>query len=147
MHAAFARAHRPAEMCSATGVCFRASALPCSSSHPSHPSLFFSLSISAADTDLDPSLHLAAANNVLLHLAKLQRDAEVEPCACDPPPAHGQQHGGGEHAHPHAHAHTPDPASSATPPTPVVETDDCDVEVSRALAETAKRIHWWKLMA
>ena len=125
---------------------FRASLLELASLTPS---LFFSLSISAAaDTDLDPSLHLAAANNVLLHLAKLQRDAAVEPCACESPPAHGQQHGGGEHAHPHAHAHTPDPASSATPPTPVVETDDCDVEVSRALAETAKRIHWrWKLMA
>ena len=110
------------------------SALPLLSSFPVCPC--------AADTDLDPSLQLAAANNVLLHLAKLQRDAKVEPCACDPPPA--QQHGGGAHAH--AHAHTPVSATAPTPP--VVETDDCDMEVSKALAETAKRIHWrWKLLA
>lgn len=107
-------------------------------------SFFFDwcFSIFSLDVDLAPHLHFPAANNVLLHLDKLQREGKVSAVK-------GQRHGTGN-THFHTNAHTHAPAAAATTGVeklePETDEDDCTAEVAKAHAIAKERAEWrWKL--
>jgi hypothetical protein len=77
---------------------------------------------SRPDDNLAPNLLLAAANNVLLHLGKLQKEGRV------------------------VAVETPAASAAGSSEGATCETDDCQIEVANAMAIARQKAEWkWRL--
>ena len=84
-----------------------------------------------SDVDLGPNLLIAAANNVLLHLGKLEKEGRVRAIKPKSPKERQQE----------------DETSSHTDDGDEGEVDDCKAEVAKAHAIAMERAEWrWKLI-